>query len=63
MNRVFVGALIACMFSGLAYAHVQPFPSNFQTQEITTNGATIHVRVGGSGRARHVVTARSRARN
>lgn len=49
MYRVLVAGLIACMFSGLASVQVQPFPSSFQTQEITTNGATIHVRVGGSG--------------
>jgi pimeloyl-ACP methyl ester carboxylesterase len=30
---------------------VQPFPADFQTREITTNGATIHVRVGGKGTA------------
>jgi pimeloyl-ACP methyl ester carboxylesterase len=28
-----------------------PFPSNFQERDITTNGATLHVRVGGSGPA------------
>ena len=27
------------------------FPAGFQTQEITTNGTTLHVRVGGSGSA------------
>jgi pimeloyl-ACP methyl ester carboxylesterase len=30
---------------------MQPFPASFQTQEITTNGTTIHVRVGGKGSA------------
>jgi pimeloyl-ACP methyl ester carboxylesterase len=34
-----------------AWAQVQPFPTDFKTQEITTNGATIHVRVGGKGPA------------
>ncbi|CAN5190029.1 alpha/beta hydrolase [soil metagenome] len=34
-----------------ALAQVAPFPATFQTREITTNGATIHVRVGGSGPA------------
>ncbi len=32
-------------------AAVPPYPSAFRTQEITTNGATIHVRVGGKGPA------------
>jgi len=30
---------------------VQPFPSGFRAQEIKTDGATIHVRVGGTGPA------------
>src|SRR5579862_1704540 len=30
---------------------VQPFPSSFRTQEIKTNGTTLHVRVGGQGPA------------
>ena len=34
-----------------AAAQVAPFPSGFRTQEITTNGVTIHVRVGGHGPA------------
>ena len=34
-----------------AAAQVQPFPADFKTREITTNGATIHVRVGGKGPA------------
>ncbi|MBL8585030.1 MAG: alpha/beta hydrolase [Rhizobiaceae bacterium] len=34
-----------------AEAEVKPFPPAFQTREIQTEGATIHVRVGGSGPA------------
>jgi pimeloyl-ACP methyl ester carboxylesterase len=34
-----------------ASAQVQPFPTNFVTREIPTNGTTLHVRVGGSGPA------------
>jgi pimeloyl-ACP methyl ester carboxylesterase len=30
---------------------VQPFPSGFRTEEITSEGATIHIRVGGQGPA------------
>jgi len=30
---------------------VQPFPPDFRTEDIATGGATIHVRVGGSGPA------------
>jgi pimeloyl-ACP methyl ester carboxylesterase len=32
-------------------AGVQPFPTGFRTEEIKTDGATIHVRVGGQGPA------------
>src|SRR5712671_8171526 len=32
-------------------AGVQRFPSGFRTEEIATDGATIHVRVGGQGPA------------
>ena len=34
-----------------ARADVPPFPASFQTSEIQTRGATIHVRVGGKGSA------------
>lgn len=34
-----------------AVAQVAPFPAAFKTQEIATNGTTIHVRVGGHGPA------------
>jgi pimeloyl-ACP methyl ester carboxylesterase len=35
----------------IAMADVKPFPAGFQTREVPTEGATIHVRVGGSGPA------------
>jgi len=35
----------------MAAAEVKPFPAGFQTREVPTDGATIHVRVGGSGSA------------
>jgi len=34
-----------------AAARVEPFPAGFSTQEIATNGTTLHVRVGGHGPA------------
>src|SRR3989475_495564 len=34
-----------------AFAQPAPFPKSFRTQEITANGATLHVRVGGQGPA------------
>ena len=33
-----------------AYAEIQPFPTGVRIEEIKTNGATIHTRVGGQGR-------------
>jgi len=50
LNHALV-ALAAVFISTSALAQVQPFPSGFRTEEITTNGAKIHVRVGGSGPA------------
>jgi hypothetical protein len=44
-------ALATLFLSTSALAQVKPFPAGFKTQEITTNGATIHVRVGGTGPA------------
>src|SRR5438128_647343 len=44
-------ALATLFLSTSALAQVQPFPAGFKTQEIATNGVTIHVRVGGKGPA------------
>src|SRR5712671_2536933 len=47
--------LLAAMFTFAlmlpALADVVPFPTSFRTQDIQTDGAVIHVRVGGSGPA------------
>ncbi|MGO4703648.1 alpha/beta fold hydrolase [Dyella sp. 2RAB6] len=46
--------LIACLLAASsvpAAASVQPFPPSFRLQDIESNGATIHVRVGGKGPA------------
>jgi len=46
--------LLACLFAGASLpvaATVQPFPPSFRVQDIQTDGATIHVRVGGKGPA------------
>jgi pimeloyl-ACP methyl ester carboxylesterase len=47
----FLFGLFAFLLIAPAVAAVQPFPSSFKTQEIATNGVTIHVRVGGKGPA------------
>jgi pimeloyl-ACP methyl ester carboxylesterase len=51
MFRLLTIALGAILISTAAPAQVQPFPGSFRTQETATNGATIHVRVGGKGPA------------
>ncbi len=51
MLRSLLCALTALAFALPALAEVKPFPSSFKTQEIATDGATIHVRVGGQGPA------------
>jgi pimeloyl-ACP methyl ester carboxylesterase len=43
-----IGALALALPSA---AQVHPFPASFRTQDIQTEGATIHVRVGGKGPA------------
>jgi len=43
--------LLLCLFAPLAAADEFAFPGAFSSRDITTNGATIHVRVGGKGPA------------
>jgi len=43
---------ITAMFGASpAFAAIEPFPADFKIQNITVNGATLHVRVGGKGPA------------
>src|SRR5712671_922120 len=49
MLKLFLGTLGAVALALPAAAQVQPFPASFRTQSIQTDGATIHVRVGGRG--------------
>jgi len=44
-------AAILCCLPMAAQAQGWVFPASFRTQEIATNGTTLHVRVGGSGPA------------
>jgi len=50
MLRYLLSAL-AILISAPSAAHVEPFPSNFHTQMIATNGTHLFVRVGGTGPA------------
>src|ERR1700680_2639287 len=50
MPRYSVALLTAFLVATPALA-VEPFPSRFHTQEIKTNGTTLHVRIGGQGPA------------
>lgn len=47
LRSLVAGAAIA--FAIPALADVQPYPSTFKTENVATNGTTLHVRVGGSG--------------
>ena len=49
--RLMSGAILALTLAPSASAEVRPFPPGFHTENIKTDGATIHVRVGGKGRA------------
>ena len=51
MFRVFLASLLAMVFSLPAPAGIPSFPSDFKTIDIQTEGATIHVRMGGQGPA------------
>jgi pimeloyl-ACP methyl ester carboxylesterase len=51
MLRFVIGVLGALAIAHPVAAQVQPFPASFRTQEIETNGVTIHVRAGGKGPA------------
>lgn len=51
MIRQLLAVCLLAGFSLVAAAAVQPFPSSFRAQDIQTDGATIHVRVGGKGPA------------
>ena len=51
MLKALAALVLALVTTTPALAQVKPFPSSFRQQEIQTDGATIHVRVGGSGPA------------
>ncbi|UJW75924.1 alpha/beta fold hydrolase [Rhizobium sp. SL42] len=46
-----IAAFAAILSATPSLAEMPDFPASFKTQDITTNGATIHVRVGGKGPA------------
>lgn len=51
MLRFSIVALGVLVVAGSALAAVEPFPPGFHTEEIQTNGTTLHVRIGGHGPA------------
>ncbi|MBB1603548.1 alpha/beta hydrolase [Variovorax sp. UMC13] len=58
MNRFFSRLLVIASFTALsagqafqAQAQVHPYPSSFRVQRIASEGAVLHVRVGGAGPA------------
>jgi pimeloyl-ACP methyl ester carboxylesterase len=42
---------LAILFLAMSVHAIEPFPASFHTQEIATNGTSLHVRIGGSGPA------------
>jgi pimeloyl-ACP methyl ester carboxylesterase len=47
-----ISTMFACLvFATASAAAIEPFPSGFRTEEVKTNGATLHVRIGGQGPA------------
>jgi pimeloyl-ACP methyl ester carboxylesterase len=51
MFRSLITAVLGVLLAAPAFAQVQPFPTSFVERDIATNGATIHIRVGGAGPA------------
>jgi pimeloyl-ACP methyl ester carboxylesterase len=51
MFRLLLGLAPILALSVPAAAQVQPYPADFRTQEIPTNGTTLDVRIGGQGPA------------
>jgi len=51
MRNVTAVASIVCLLSASALAAIQPFPANFGTLNVVTNGTQIYVRAGGEGSA------------
>ena len=49
VRRLALAGAAAILMTGVASAAEFDFPKGFRTQEIATNGTTLHVRVGGSG--------------
>lgn len=51
MRRIIIAALGMLLVTLPATARIVPFPSEFKTQSIETNGTSLYVRVGGNGPA------------
>ena len=51
MLRALIAAMALILLAAPAAAQVPPYPAGFRTQDIATNGTTIHVRIGGKGPA------------
>lgn len=49
--RTLLVAILLVFISAATWAQTFEYPAGFRTQEIATNGTTIHVRIGGSGPA------------
>ncbi|MFZ0205740.1 MAG: alpha/beta hydrolase [Roseiarcus sp.] len=51
MLRTIIATAGALLISTPLAASIAPYPANFQSREIATNGTSLHVRIGGAGPA------------
>ncbi len=51
MFRQVTGAVLAAFLFVVPAFAIEPFPAGFHTEEVPTNGTTLHVRIGGAGPA------------
>jgi pimeloyl-ACP methyl ester carboxylesterase len=51
MLRTVFAAMLSLLMATPSLGQVEPFPASFTERDVTTNGTTIHVRVGGKGPA------------
>jgi pimeloyl-ACP methyl ester carboxylesterase len=51
MRRILSAAAGAALLNTPLAAQVPPYPAGFHTEEVATNGFTMHIRIGGSGPA------------
>jgi pimeloyl-ACP methyl ester carboxylesterase len=51
MLRCLIGFAVAALLPLVSLAAIEPYPANFQTRMVPTNGTNLYVRIGGNGPA------------